>query len=75
MRCEDVLIRLWEYLDEELGPEEAEVIRAHVGTCPHCHPANCCDRAFLALLARQRSRCSAPSRLVMRVRAHRARSS
>ena len=68
MRCEDVLNRLWEYLDEELGPEEAEVIRAHVGTCPHCHPADCCDRAFLTLLARQRSSCSAPPTLVMWVR-------
>lgn len=67
MRCEEVLVSLWEYLDEELSPEEAEGVRAHLRGCPHCHPAYCCDRAFLELLARQRRRCSAPATLVMRV--------
>ena len=68
MRCEEVLIRLWEYLDDELAPEEVEMVKAHLTGCPRCHPAYCCDRAFLALLARQRSRCTAPARLWLRVR-------
>ena len=68
MRCEEVLIRLWEYLDDELTPEEVEVIRGHLEGCRRCYPAYCCDRAFLALLARQRSRCTAPARLLSRVR-------
>jgi anti-sigma factor RsiW len=54
MRCEEVVIRLWEYLDDELAPEEAEAVRAHLDHCCHCHPAYCCDRAFLELLARLR---------------------
>lgn len=70
MRCEEVLIRLWEYLDDELTPEEVEVITGHLKGCRRCHPAYCCDRAFLALLARQRSRCSAPASLLSRVRGH-----
>jgi anti-sigma factor (TIGR02949 family) len=65
MRCEEVLIRLWEYLDQELSPEEADLVRLHLRSCPQCHPAYCCDRAFLELLARQRSACSAPAGLVM----------
>lgn len=69
MRCEDVLTRLWEYLDQELAPEEVDVVRAHLRGCPRCHPAYCCDRAFLALLARQRSRCSAPLALMTSLRA------
>lgn len=64
MECEEVVIRLWEYLDEELTPEEAAAIGAHLSGCGRCHPRYCCDRAFLALLARQRSRCSAPAVLV-----------
>jgi len=68
MRCEDVLIRLWEYLDQELASEEASGVQAHLEDCSDCRPAYCCDRAFLELLARQRSRCSAPSRLMFTVR-------
>lgn len=67
MECEDILIRLWEYLDQELAPEEAEAVRAHLRRCPRCHPAYCCDRAFLELLARQRANCTAPVSLRMMV--------
>jgi mycothiol system anti-sigma-R factor len=68
MECEEVLIRLWEYLDRELGPEEAESIQLHLSGCAGCYPAYCCDRAFLNLLARQRASGSAPPRLVAAVR-------
>jgi len=68
MRCEEVLIRLWEYLDQELASEEAAAVKLHLRDCRRCHLACCCDRAFLELLARQRSRCSAPLTLVASVR-------
>ena len=68
MECEAVVLLLWEYLDEELGPEVAEEVGAHLRSCPQCRPAYCCDRAFLQLLARQRARC-APPVLVASVRA------
>ena len=68
MGCEEVLARLWEYLDDELAPEEVEMVKAHLRGCAHCHPAYCCDRAFLELLARQRARCTAPAELVRVVR-------
>ncbi len=64
MSCEDVLVRLWEYLDEELLPEEASVVREHLSGCSDCYPAYRFDRAFLSLLARQRLRWRAPERLV-----------
>ncbi len=68
MRCEEVLIRLWEYLDEELPPVEVGMVKLHLRGCPRCYPAYCCDRAFLKLLARQRATCSAPPALVTSLR-------
>jgi mycothiol system anti-sigma-R factor len=64
MQCEEVLGQIWEYLDQELGREEAQAIERHLGQCASCHPVYCCDRAFLALLARQRARCTAPPSLM-----------
>lgn len=54
MKCEDVLTRLWEYLDEELAPEEVRAVGVHLGGCPECHGALCCDRAFLSTIGRLR---------------------
>jgi mycothiol system anti-sigma-R factor len=68
MECKEVLIRLWEYLDEELRAEEAQAVAAHLGYCRDCYPAYCCDRALLELLARQRRSCSAPAALVRSIR-------
>jgi mycothiol system anti-sigma-R factor len=68
MGCDEVLLRLWEYLDEELAREEAEAVAAHLGHCSRCHPAYCWDRAFLGLLARQRGSCSAPPALLLSIR-------
>lgn len=69
MECEEALSRLWEYLDAELASEEAAAVRLHLRDCRRCHPAYCCDRAFLELLARQRAGCSAPGILVASIRA------
>ena len=69
MECEEALSRLWEYLDQELGPEEAQTVGEHLSDCFTCQPAYRCDRAFLNLLARQRTSCRAPRSLVLRMRA------
>jgi len=68
MECEEVLIRLWEYLDQELGPKEAEEVRDHLDGCTGCYPAFGCSRALLRALARQRANCAAPPSLVQSVR-------
>lgn len=68
MECEAVRLLLWEYLDEELRPEEAVAVASHLGHCAGCHPVYCCDRALLELLARQKNRCSAPARLRLAIR-------
>ena len=63
MRCEEVLNRLWEYLDEELGLTEAGAVQAHLQHCLGCYPHYCRDRALLLLLGRQRANCRAPATL------------
>jgi len=68
MECEEVLIRLWEYLDQELGPKEAKAVRDHLDGCTGCYPAFGCGRALLRVLARQRANCGAPPGLVQAVR-------
>ena len=68
MECEEVLIRLWEYLDQELGPKEAAAVRDHLDSCPGCYPAFGCSRALLRVLARQRMSCAAPAELVQSIR-------
>jgi predicted anti-sigma-YlaC factor YlaD len=67
MECEEVLIRLWEYLDQELDPEEAQSIAEHLYGCLSCRSVCQCDRALLDLLARQRTSCRAPHLLVLRI--------
>jgi mycothiol system anti-sigma-R factor len=74
MECKEVLILLWEYLDEELRPEESAAVAAHLKRCLRCYPAYCCDQALLELLARQRTRCSAPASLVRSIRVRLKRS-
>jgi predicted anti-sigma-YlaC factor YlaD len=60
MECEAVVVVLWEYLDEELGPEEADAVSAHLRSCSRCRPGYCWDRALLQLLARQRALSASP---------------
>jgi mycothiol system anti-sigma-R factor len=67
MECEEFITQLWEYLDQELEPEEAQAMAEHLGHCPGCRPAYCCNRALLQLLARQRWSCSAPASLVISI--------
>jgi mycothiol system anti-sigma-R factor len=69
MECEQVVARLWEYLDHQLGPEEARLLQAHLRWCAWCHGAYRCDREFLRMLARQRTVCRAPVALGLRIRA------
>jgi mycothiol system anti-sigma-R factor len=69
MECRDVLIHLWEYLDQELAPEEAQAVADHLRGCGSCYPSYCCDRAFLDLLGRLKFRSQAPTHLLISIRA------
>lgn len=68
MECDEVMVRLWEYLDQELGPEEASSVWEHLNECPGCLPVYCHSRALLELLHQQRYTGSAPPSLTAWVR-------
>jgi mycothiol system anti-sigma-R factor len=66
--CAEVLSHLWEYLDDELGPETVEPIRQHIGTCAGCWLAYSVDRALLRRVAAlEAAALTAPEPLVRRV--------
>ncbi len=69
MECDEVVSRLWEYLDRALAREEAAAVGAHLVICPHCLPPYRHDRSLLALIARASHACgTAPPRLVLAIR-------
>jgi anti-sigma factor (TIGR02949 family) len=64
MECDQVVVRLWEYLDQELASEDAAEVRVHLSRCSHCYPLYCWDRELLDLLARVRHSCTTPPTLI-----------
>jgi anti-sigma factor (TIGR02949 family) len=62
MTCQHVIEHLWDYLDGELSPSEAEAIGEHLAQCGRCYPQYRFQFAFLELLVRHRTRVAPPSR-------------
>lgn len=50
--CDQVVAKLWEYIDGELTDLRAAEIQKHLEICARCFPQYDFQRAFLALLAR-----------------------
>jgi anti-sigma factor (TIGR02949 family) len=50
--CRGTLGRLWEFLDGEIGQQEADEIRAHLVGCEHCNPQYKLQLRFLNALVR-----------------------
>lgn len=65
--CEDVLSRLWEFLDGELGPEEETQVKKHLDVCNRCYPQYDFQRAYFEYARRIRDRDHAPSSLRRRL--------
>lgn len=52
MECPEVVERLWEYLDGELGAKEARALDGHLSWCPRCAPRCRFERRFLVVVTR-----------------------
>jgi len=67
MNCREAVDHLYEYLDRELTPEVAALVRRHLEGCPPCGEQFDVEQAFLKFVeARCRSR-SAPPELKRRI--------
>ena len=65
--CLAVVRHLWDLLDEELTPTQAERLRRHIGDCEICHRYHLYQENFLETLAAYRRRFGAPSRVKAKV--------
>ena len=61
--CAAAMRQLWEFLDEEMGPDGMAEMRQHIDECKRCFPAYDWEKAFLEALACAKPDCCAPSRL------------
>ena len=52
--CRHVIRRMWELLDGEVPPTEAEEIRAHLAECARCNPEYQFQLAFLSAVDEER---------------------
>jgi anti-sigma factor (TIGR02949 family) len=46
MPCDQVIARLWEYIDGELTPDSADRVREHLEICSRCFPQYDFQRAY-----------------------------
>ncbi|WP_129337516.1 mycothiol system anti-sigma-R factor [Cellulomonas endophytica] len=66
--CDEAMLRLWEYLDDELGADQAARIRAHLdGGCVGCVKEHDVDMAMKVLVRRG---CQEQAPAALRVRIH-----
>ncbi len=65
--CDRALEQLYALLDGEIGPEEAQRIRAHLAECAHCLQEFDLDRMLKALIRRSCACESAPAALRTRI--------
>ena len=63
--CERALEKIEVYVDGELEPAEAEMLRAHLGDCPPCGDRAEFQRRLKALLA---AKCASETPVSLRVR-------
>ena len=52
--CDQVITRLWEYVDGELSPADAAEISAHLELCGRCFPQYDYQRAYREFIRRTR---------------------
>ncbi|PKY72851.1 mycothiol system anti-sigma-R factor [Winkia neuii] len=60
-RCDEVMAKLYEFVDETLTAAQIHKLAAHISACPHCAGRAQAERDFRALMARQCCECAPPS--------------
>ncbi len=65
--CTEAADRLYEYLDEELTPELADEVRAHLERCADCLAVTNFETAYLRFLEARTRASGAPDNLRRRI--------
>jgi anti-sigma factor (TIGR02949 family) len=65
--CREAIARLQDYLKQELTPELAAEIRAHLEHCPPCLGYARFEQSFLQMLEARARRCGCPGELRAKV--------
>ncbi len=73
MTCEEVFQRLDDYLDRELTPDEARMVKEHLDTCAACAAEHRFEDRLLNDVKQKLRRLAAPPSLLARVQAAIAR--
>jgi anti-sigma factor (TIGR02949 family) len=58
--CAEVLRHLWDYLDDQITPEGAGRLRAHIAACPKCQSYQVYQSCFLEAVKKLRIELEAP---------------
>lgn len=61
MPCDQVMNRLWAFIDGELPPDEEQAVRAHLEICGRCFPQYDWDRAYSRFMRNAADRMTDPS--------------
>lgn len=67
--CEEVFARLDDYLDRELTPDEARLVREHLDTCAACASEHRFEATVLDGVREKLRRLAIPSDLMARISA------
>ncbi len=67
IRCEHVLVRLWEFLNGELSVEDEVAVKKHLDVCNLCYPRYDFQRAYFEYTRRLKERDEAPPSLRRRL--------
>lgn len=67
--CMEVVLHLWDYLDNQLTAESTTSLRAHIAVCPECYAYQSFQQDFLEALAGLRRPQRAMQRAPWRVKA------
>lgn len=65
--CAAAMRQLWDFLDEELGPDRMQAMRQHIDECKRCFPNYDWEKAFLEALHCTKPDCCAPNSLKERL--------
>lgn len=67
VKCREALDLLQDYLKEELTPERATLVRAHIEHCRPCLALACFEERFLAIVSESAGRQRCPDKLKARI--------